>query len=195
MSTMTTYRFEIGRGDDGHRAPPGGGISEYSVTVYATGTGRYAAVAEVKTGTNQGYDRWDYEYGPWEGRGRTVADAVAQCLQRADPEYADRLRRAAIDAANQAADAAGYAALAGAEADRIQAVLDRGEAAGCRSAVVAGTRQYAASREARDAIRRDAVAALRRIASRGASPRDTSPLASASDADLLAEVRRRGLII
>lgn len=68
-------------------------------------------------------------------------------------------------------------------------MLDRGEREGCTHAVVAGVRRYADTRDARDTIRRKAVADLRRIAARG-----PSPLAHLSDDDLLAEARRRGLI-
>lgn len=191
MSTTRAkgYDLRAGRGDEGHSGQPGQGISEVSVTLYTTGPRKWKAVAEVKYGTNQGYDSWHSEYGPWTGVGSTPAAAVDQCLARADAEHRANLRRASIVALNEA-DGKTYASLAAAEADRIQSVLDRGEPDGCTHAVIAGSRVHRGTREGRDESRREAVASLRRIAGRG-----PSPLAAIDDADLIAECRRRGLTI
>lgn len=190
MSTSERVRIVeliAGTGDSGHSSPPGGGMSEKTVTLYATARGDWRAEGEVRTGNNQGYFQVNYEYGPWKGRGDTPEEAVEHMLRRVDDEWTDDIRKAAHDALLDA-DGDTFATLALAEAERIEGVIAAGEREGCRKATVGDVNHYADTVEERMEIRRSAVASLRKLAQK-----PDPALANVSDESLRAEMARRGL--
>lgn len=181
IDSLTAASVDIG--DSGH---PGTGASKIECDIIARRDGRWEAEGSVSDGCNQGYYQENYSYGPWRGRGDTPQDAVKDMVERADDNYQDDMRRAGHDALLECDDAT-FASLAAAEADRIEGVLSSGEPEGSRYAKI-GPRKYYVDANQRTNLRRRAVNVLRRIAAN-----NTSPLASVSDDDLMAEVERRGL--
>ena len=174
--------------DIGDSGMPGSGASKITCDIAARRDGRWEAHGYYSTGCNQGYYQENYGYGPWTGRGSTPAEAVEDMVRRADDDYQDDMRRAGHDAMLEC-EGDTFATLAAAELARIQDVLIRGERDGCKFAMIAGTKHYVETEE-RMALRKRAVKMLRRMTDGG-----SAKLANVSDAELLAELERRGLTV
>jgi len=185
--TIRITRLLAGSADAGYSSPPGGGVVEAQCSLYARRDGRWEAEGAYESGSNQGYFRADYSYGPWVGRGDTPEEAIASMVRRADDGYRDAMRRAGHDAALEA-DGQTFATLAALEADRIDAVIGRGELSESTTVRIGPKRYFGADVDTRMDLRRRAVASLRRAA----KPADTA-LVKVSDERLLREMARRGL--
>jgi hypothetical protein len=185
MSRLSITKILVARVDAGDAGRPGDSATQAICEIWARRNGRYEAVGSYETGSNQGYFRADYEYGPWTGVGSTPAAAVQAMVDRAGSDYARQMRAAGHDALVECGDTT-FAGAAAREADRIERVVDTD--AGRRSARVCGVRYWLDTAEERAALRGRAVAILRRLAA--AEP---GPLVAATDDDLLAESRRRAL--
>lgn len=172
-------------GDSGH---PGSSASQITCGLWVRSDGRWEAVGEHSTGSNQGHYQENYGHGPWTGRGSTPQDAVRDMVKRADDDYQADMRRAGHDALLECDGSVTFAVMAGREADRLGKLIANGDG-GRPFFWIAGERHYASTEEERNAVREKAIKQLRRLA--GDSE---SPLASISDDELLAEIERRGLL-
>lgn len=95
---MSKQRQQLVRVNIGRIGHPGSDASETVCEIQLISSGRYAAIGHHSTGSNQGYYRENYSYGPWEGRGDTAQEAVRAMVGRADSDYHDLMSKAGHDA-------------------------------------------------------------------------------------------------
>ena len=181
---MKIEKLNIASADAGHCEAPGGSQSELIVAIYATPRG-YRAEATAEYGSNQGYFRVDYSHGPWVARGDTPAEAAAALPIPA--EYAAALAPA-ITAAVADAEGVTWRDALHAERDRLTRLMDARPQS--RSIRVCGVHHWPTTDTECARIRRDGIAACDR-----ALARLGAPLSYASDSDILAAARARGLAV
>ena len=177
---------EVDCGDAGH---PGSQACQCVCELWAHRNGKWSAVGRYSTGCNQGYYQENYSYGPWQGKGGTPHEAAIDMVRRAGLDgRRTEMQRAAHDALAEIDADMTFAALATAEADRIESLVRAGEARDSSRMYIGGVAYFIESVDERMALRRRAVKQLRRLAG------DDLVEITMTDDELLAEARRRGLI-
>lgn len=100
---LRTLLSQANTGDSG---TPGSGANKIVANVYLLKDGRYEIEGYYSSGSNQGYYQENYSYGPWRGRGATIASARADFLDSVDSEYREAMSRASKEAMFEAEDKA-----------------------------------------------------------------------------------------
>jgi len=103
MTTKTKTR--LASVDVGVEGTPGSGASESTCEVFRLTSGRYEFVAEESSGSNQGYYQEDYSYGPWRGRGDSLAEARQALLEIVPEDHRESVARSSQEALYEAEDA------------------------------------------------------------------------------------------
>ena len=101
---MKATKVKLASVDIGECGTPGSGASEIKAVIYRLSSGKYEVSGSYSTGSNQGYYRQNYCYGPWRGRGMTVEEARKDFLETVPSEYQDFMARASKEAMFEADD-------------------------------------------------------------------------------------------
>lgn len=182
-------KMPAGDHDAGRCGTPGSDASERIARIYATPRG-WEVVLEASDGSNQGYYRQNYGYGPWTARGNTLAGAARKALSLVDrPDCLSGLRTALAAAQAEAAGKT-WTSLLQAEIDRVRAVLADPPEGQSRVRIGAHREWIPGDLEAQQAYRRRGLAALERALARAGGP-----LPGVSDEEILAAARARGLAL
>jgi hypothetical protein len=186
---MTTYtlpaEIRVARHDAGSEGMPGSDATQAIVSLFVRRNGKYRACAAASTGSNQGYYQENYSHGPWSALADTAEDAVRRAVALAPAEWQPELRTAGAEVLAEADGATWRSALVD-EIARLERILEGGENPAARRYTILGVRLEEASQEARDAVRRAAIAKMRR-----AVAKLDGPLARYSDEELRAELVAR----